>query len=121
MTTSRGARSAPRRRQARQLILARNYPPAHAFGMNRNVGKCLAELPKNPELDEARKKIRQWLAEMDVAGDGNIHALVQYEAVEWIISQPRPLLERPRCFVRLISLEGVVHIKSTCEFCGWND
>jgi hypothetical protein len=60
------------------------------------------------------------LAELDLEGDTNMDAAKLYQAISWILKQPRTADEKLLQIERLITLpKGRIEIPSMRQFTGW--
>jgi len=59
------------------------------------------------------------LRALDLEGDYNPHATAAFDAILWIISQPRPLVERLKALTKFCLQRGQITIRSMKAFCGW--
>jgi hypothetical protein len=87
--------------------------------MHTTVESVIAEMRADPVLAGHADACAAALRAIDMEGDGNTHAIVMMQAVEWIARQRRTLDEKLRACHKLFAQKGRVHINSMREFCGW--
>jgi hypothetical protein len=81
--------------------------------------KFIAEMRADLEFGQFADDIEKGLQAIDLEADGNDHAAAKFAAVEWIVTQPKPVRDKLDVLQRLFALSGFVHIPSIRAFAGW--
>jgi hypothetical protein len=80
----------------------------------------LDELRSDRDLAAHADQVATALSALDFEGDGNPDAVTCFEAVLWILRQPRSHEEKIKKLHKLFALpQGSVHIPSMKAFCEW--
>ena len=87
--------------------------------MHPTVEIFIADMRADPVLRDHADACASALQTIDLEGDGNTHAIVMMQAVEWITKQSRTLNEKLKALHKLFAQAGKVRIDSLREFCGW--
>jgi hypothetical protein len=84
------------------------------------IEKFVSECCADRELAAQASEVEAALSALDLEGDGNPDAVTCFEAVLWILRQPRSHEEKIKQLHKLFSLpQGPIHIPSMKAFCGW--
>jgi hypothetical protein len=83
------------------------------------VDKFFADMRADPRFADVAEGMAQALSAIDIEGDGNAHAIVCMQAIEWIMAQPRTLDEKIEALHKLSSIRGKVSIPCMRAWAGW--
>jgi hypothetical protein len=81
--------------------------------------KFTAEMRADPQFGQLADDLEKALQAVDLEADGNDHAAALFAAVEWVVTQPKPINDKLDVLSRLFALSGFVHIPSIRAFAGW--
>jgi hypothetical protein len=81
--------------------------------------KFIAEMRADSQFGQFADDIEKALLALDLEADGNDHAAALFAAVEWVVTQPKPVRDKLDVLQRLFALSGFVHIHSIRAFAGW--
>jgi hypothetical protein len=81
--------------------------------------KFIAEMRADSQFSQFADDIEKGLQALDLEADGNDHAAALFAAVEWVVTQPKPVRDKLDVLQRLFALSGFVHIPSIRAFAGW--
>ena len=84
-----------------------------------SIKKFVSDLRSNRYLAPYADEVERTLQAADLAADLNAHEAAQFSAIEWIVAQPKPILEKMEALAKLSRLKGYVHISSLRDFAGW--
>ena len=79
----------------------------------------IAEMRADRQLSDFADDMEHTLQAIDLEADGNDHAAALFAAVEWVVSQPKPLRDKLDVLQRLFALSGFVRVPSIRSFAGW--
>lgn len=84
------------------------------------IARYVADLRAEPALEPFANDMERALSAIDLEADTNPHAAAQFEAVRWIMRQPRTVREKTEVLARLVTQPpGRVRIPSIKAFAGW--
>ena len=81
--------------------------------------KFIAEMRADPQFAVSADDMEKALHAIDLEADGNDHAAALFAAVEWVVTQPKPVRDKLDVLQRLFDLSGFVLIRSIRAFAGW--
>jgi hypothetical protein len=79
----------------------------------------IAEMRADPQFGAFADDMEKALHAIDLEADGNDHAAALFAAVEWVVTQPKPVRDKLDVLDRLFALSGFVHIPNIRAFAGW--
>ena len=86
------------------------------------IDQFVAALRVDPAFgDASADAIETGLRTDDALADENVHVAARFEAILFILREPRTTREQFEAIYKIVNLEGQVHIPCLRTFLGWNN
>jgi hypothetical protein len=83
------------------------------------IEKFIAEVRAAPQWASIADQLEEVFQTLHREGDDNADAVELFDAIRWIVRQPRSIEERMRAMKMLFDLSGKVVNLNLREFLGW--
>jgi len=84
-----------------------------------HIEQFIADVRADADLAPSADEIAKAMHALDQEADGNDHAAALFEAMLWVVRQPRSAAEKFAVIYKLVDQKGFVYIPSIREFAGW--